>query len=175
MSTIDKAERIRTALERNTKAVTLRPAVGQKTSTSKTRLIDGLRCEIEEGKWKVHVDASDKSGGDGTAPDPGVIVRAALGGCLAMAYAIFAAKMRIPIHSLEVDIETDFDARGQYDVGDVHPGFSEVRYTLSIESPAPEADVMRMVKVAERNCMTLDVFARAQKMVGNVKLSTPQQ
>lgn len=172
---MDKTERIRTALERNSRAVSLRPAVGQKTSKSKTRLVDGLRCETTEGKWTVVADASDKSGGDGTAPDPGVIVRAALGGCLTMAYAIFAAKMRVPFTNLEVDVETDFDARGQYDLGDIPPGFSEVRYAFSIETTASEADVKRVLKVAEKNCMTLDVFARAHKMVGSVNISAPKQ
>ncbi len=40
---------IREAFERNAKAVTLRPAVGQKTSRSLARLKPGLECEVEEG------------------------------------------------------------------------------------------------------------------------------
>lgn len=44
---------IKTALERNVKAVTLRPSVGQHTAVTRVRLGADLRCAIEEGPWKL--------------------------------------------------------------------------------------------------------------------------
>ena len=107
-------ERIKTAFERNGRAIELRPAVGQKTAIMKTRVIDGLHVETEEGRWKLACDASDKSGGTGAAPDPGFVVRAALGNCFAMGYVIWAAHLGVPIEDVEVEMHADFDARGQH-------------------------------------------------------------
>ncbi len=39
---------IRTALERNVKAVSLRPSTGQGTKTTKVRLRPGLACDVED-------------------------------------------------------------------------------------------------------------------------------
>jgi uncharacterized OsmC-like protein len=167
------AERIKTALERNIRAVERMPSVALKTAVSKTRIVDGLRCEVEEGRWKVVADLHEKSGGAGAGPDPGVLGRAALGSCLAMGYVLWAAKLAVPVHRVEVDIEADFDARGQYGVADVPAGYLEVRYAVSIESPAAEADVLQVIETADRCSAYHDVFSRAQKLVRTVHISTP--
>src|SRR5688500_167166 len=91
------AERIRLTFERNAKALALRPAFGQGTAVTKVRLVDGLACEIEEGPWKLTADMSEKSGGKNSAPNPGIFGRAALGSCLAMGYAQWAARLGVPI------------------------------------------------------------------------------
>ena len=54
---------IREALERNARAVQLKPSVGQGTAVTKIRLQPGLRCDVEEGAWKFTVGMSEKYGG----------------------------------------------------------------------------------------------------------------
>ena len=51
-------------------------SVGRNTAVTKVRLGEGLACEVEEGNWKLKVDMSPKTGGMGTAPNPGVYGRA---------------------------------------------------------------------------------------------------
>src|SRR5438067_1544464 len=80
----ERTERLKSAFERNAKAMTLRPSLRQGTARTKVSLRDGLTCDVEDGNWKLTVDASPKSGGDGRGPDPGVFGRAALGSCLAI-------------------------------------------------------------------------------------------
>ena len=72
-------EPIRTAIERNVKAVTLRPSIGQGTAVTRARLRDGLRCDVEEGPWTLVAGMTDKYGGTNAGPNPGVLGRAALG------------------------------------------------------------------------------------------------
>ena len=50
MSSIVDREQVRTALERNLKAVSLRPGVGQGTARTLARLGPGLSCEVTEGQ-----------------------------------------------------------------------------------------------------------------------------
>lgn len=155
-------QHVREAMERKVKAVTLRPSVGQSTARTHIRLKPGLACEVEEGRWTFTAGMSDKAGGTNAGPNPGVLGRAALGTCLALGYAMWAARFDVPIHDLTVDVEADYDARGELGVADeVPPGYLQVRYRVHISSPAPEADVRRVVETADRYSPYRDVFARA--------------
>ena len=97
---MDSTDRIRSTFERNKRALELRPAVGQGTARTRARLRDGLHFEIEDGAWKLEVDMSEKSGGSGAAPDPGVYGRTALSSCLGINYATHAAARGLEISSL---------------------------------------------------------------------------
>ena len=171
MNESSTSERIRTAQERNARAIELRPALGQKTVTTQIRMVDGLCCEVEEGRWKIISDASEKSGGTGKGPDPGALCRAALGSCLALGYTMWAARLQVPLDSLESELQSDFDARGQYGIGDVRAGHSEIRYHVRIQSQAPEADIKAFVDKADANSMVLDAFANTQKMERNLEVN----
>jgi hypothetical protein len=46
-------ERIKTAFERNAKALALEPSRGRATGSSKIRIRSGLVCDIEEGPWRL--------------------------------------------------------------------------------------------------------------------------
>jgi uncharacterized OsmC-like protein len=166
-------ESIKTAFERNGRAVELRPAVGQKTAITKVRIVQGVHCEAEEGQWKIAADFSEKSGGTAAGPDPGLLVRSALGTCLAMGYVIWAAHLGVPLSDVEVEIHADFDARGQHDVSGIPPGYSEIRYLVRIESDAPEADIQRVVEIADRSSMVGDVFRRPHKLVRTLTVTRP--
>ena len=58
---------IRAIVERNVQLLALKPSRGHLTYATKARLVDGLRCEIEEGPWKFAADMPAKVGGDETA------------------------------------------------------------------------------------------------------------
>lgn len=155
-------EKIRTALERNVKAVSLRPSVGQGTAKTKARLKAGLECEVTEGSWRMTVGVGEKSGGTNAGPNPGILGRGALGSCLAIGYAMWAARLNVPLDSLEVEVETDYDRRGELGVADeVPPGYLQVRYSVTVESPASEDDVRRVLDTADKYSPYRDVYARA--------------
>jgi uncharacterized OsmC-like protein len=148
---MDDQERIKTALERNAKAVSLRPGVGQGTAVTKVRLQPGLACEVTEGPWSLTVGMTDKSGGTNAGPNPGVFGRTAVGSCLALGYAMWAARLGVPIDALEVEIQADYDLRGELGVADdVHPGYTAMRYLVTVKSSAPEELVRRVLDTADR-------------------------
>jgi len=164
LSSSSALERLRTAFERSVQALSLRPSVGLHTAVSKVTVRDGVRCEIEEGRWKLVSDLSEKAGGTAAGPDPGVLGRAAFGSCLAMAYVQWAANLGLPLERLEIEVQADFDAGAQYGVTDTPPGYTEVRWRVTVASPAPEAEVLRVLDHAEKHCPYLDVFTRAQRV-----------
>ncbi len=149
---------IKEIFERKQKAVKLRPSVGQGTAVTKVRFRDGLTCEIEDGEWKLVADMASKIGGSNLGPNPGVLGRSALGSCLAITYLLWAAKLDVKIDHLEVEVQADYDARGELGVDDISPDYREIRYSVNIESPAPQKDVLEMIETAEAHCCFLYVF-----------------
>lgn len=163
---------IREIAERNAKMLALKPSRGRLTGVTKARIVEGVRCEIEEGPWKLAADMPVKAGGDETAPTPGVLGRAALASCLAIGITMWAARAGIPIDALEVEVQADFDARGELGVGDgIPPGYQAVRYLVSIDSPASQEALVDLLETAERHSPYLDVYSRALSMERVLRLN----
>lgn len=164
---------IKTAIERNVKAVSLRPSVGQGTAVTKVRLNAGLACDVEEGNWKFTVGMHEKYGGTNAGPNPGIYGRAAFGSCLAIGYGMWAARLGVPIDALSVEVHADYDVRGELAVADdVHPGYSALRYVVTVESPATEADVLRVLDTADRYSSWRDDLVRAVPVAREVRIAT---
>jgi uncharacterized OsmC-like protein len=155
-------DEIRTCIERKVNDVALRRSAGHGTATTRVTLKPGLECDIEDGPWKLTAGMHQKWGGTNTGPNPGVLGRGALGSCLAIGYGLWAARLGVPIDALEVEVQADYDSRGILGIADdVPPGYLQVRYRVTVTSPAPEADVLRMLDLADKYSPYRDVFARA--------------
>jgi uncharacterized OsmC-like protein len=154
--------RAATAVVRLERALAARPGFGRTTDVATTVLGDGLGCSTSVGPHTVESDLPDALGGDGGAPTPGALARAALGSCLAMGYRLRAARRGVPVASIEVSVETDSDIAGLIDPScDVAAGFTQVRYAVRIVSDAPSEEIDALVDEADRLSPMLDVVARA--------------
>ena len=163
---------IKSAIERNQKALRLRPSIGRGTATTTVRVRSGLTCDIEDGGWKLVADESPGDGGAGLGPDPGVFTRAGLGSCLAIGYMMWAAVKGIPLDSVEVVVETDYDAVGMFGIDEsVAPGWGAVRFTTKISSPAPAEQLRELVEYADRHSSVLDIIRRAIPVTGSVQIA----
>jgi len=173
---MDGSETIRVALERNAKAVAHRPSVGQGTAVTKVRLKPGLACEVEEGPWKFAVGMTEKYGGTNVGPNPGVYGRGAVGSCLAIGYGMWAARLGVPIDTLEVEGQADYDVRGELAIADdVRPGYLAMRYVVTVESSAPVEDIMRVLDIADRHSSWRDDMANAVPIAREVRVLVPER
>lgn len=170
---LEVRERIRTVFERSVKTLERRPAMGQGTAVTRVRVGEGMHCRIEDGAWSLEADLPEKAGGRGAAPDPGVLGRSALGSCLAMAYVSWAAWLGVPIDSLQIDVEADYDARGQYGIGEVDAGYQQVRCRIRILSDATDDTLRELSEEVHAHCPYLDVFRRAQDVRCEVEVASP--
>jgi len=152
---------IKEIFERNSKALAVRPSVGRGTARTTVTLRDGLTCDVEDDRWKLIVDMTPKSGGDGRGPDPGVYGRTALGSCLAIGYTLWAAKRGITLKKLQVQIEADYDSSGYLGVVDSPPGYGQVRYIVTVESDAPREQLVALIDEADAHSPYRDIFTRA--------------
>lgn len=157
---------IATTIERNVKAVTLRPSVGQGTAITRATLRDGLACDIQEGPWKLVAGMTEKYGGANDGPNPGVYGRAALASCLAIGYAMWAARLGVKVDSLEIEVQADYDVRGELGVSDeVRPGYTQIRYIVTVASRASREEIDRWLDTADRYSSWRDNIANAVPVV----------
>jgi uncharacterized OsmC-like protein len=163
---------IKNSFLRNRKAVELRPSAGISTAVTKVRLFNGTTCEVEHKHWTFKVDIGVNEGGNDAGPGPGILERGALGSCLAIAYSQQAAVMGVPLNQIEIEIESDMDARGMLGIDDRPPGFKELRYHVFISSPAPEQDILNVIETADRHSPVLDDFTRAIPVKRNIHISS---
>ena len=164
-------EKIKMSIERVKKTLMQRPSFGFGTGISKAKITNGLTCEIREGNWKFTADMPEQVGGNAAGPVPGVFGRAALGSCLAIGYMMRAAELNVPINSLEVEVQADYDDGALFGTSlNIPPGYLEVRYSVTVDSEATEEEVMRVLDEADKSSPYLDVFSRGQKCVRKVYL-----
>ena len=154
------SKKIKEAFDRNVKLLNIKPSKGQYTTSTKIRLKNGTACEIEHKHWKFTADVGEQQGGNDEGPGPGIFYRASLGSCLAIGYAIWAAQMDIQIDQLEVDVEADVDARGNFGIENAKPGYTGMRYTVTIESPASDVEINEMIKAADDHSPILANFKK---------------
>ena len=171
-------EVIRTAIERNVKAVTLRPGVGQGTARTTARLRPGLECEVTDGPFALTVGMTEKYGGTNAGPNPGVLGRGALASCMVIDYALWAARMGIQLDTLEVEVQADYDVRGELGVEgeggeELRPGYTEIRYVVTVESPAPEEKLLEWLDQGDRTSPYLDMFANGTTVRREVEIRRP--
>jgi uncharacterized OsmC-like protein len=149
------------------------PERGLNTATSRARVDNKLTCHIEEGPWKLVADMSPKAGGGGDGPTPGVLGRAALGSCVAIVYVMEAARLGVPVESVEVEVQADFDDAALFGVSDSVAGYINVRYTISVVSDAPEEDLQRVKDFTDARSPYVDVFARGQTPESSLEVVRP--
>ena len=108
------------------------------------RLVEGLKCEVTgpQGQ-RLQTDMPPAVGGDGSAPNPGWLLRAALASCTASVIAMRAARLGIALEILEVTVDSDSDLRGILGLDEkVSAGQSAVRATVRIRGNA-DPDTLR--------------------------------
>jgi len=142
-----------------------KPGFGRATQVSTTVLVGGLRCRTDEGTHRIDSDLPAALGGGGTGPTPGVLLRAALGSCLAIGYRLRAARHGVALRAIRVVVESDSEIEGMLRLESTSPpGFTQVRYHVEIETDARVEDVEQIVDEGDRLSPMLDAVGRANQL-----------
>lgn len=83
-------------------------------------------------------------GGTDTAPNPVEQLLGALGNCLAVGYAANATALGIELNDLRIDVEGDLDLASFLGVEPGHAGFHTIRAGVTIDSDAPESQILEL-------------------------------
>ena len=165
---------IKQAIERAVKAVTLRPERGQRTYRNLARVDCGTLCHVEEAGRTLTLDVGKALGGNDQGPNPGMLLRSAMSGCVAIGIRQWAARRNLPIEQVEVQLETDVDARGQLGVCEAAaPGFQRVRMLITVTSAAPFAAIDDLVATSLKYSPLMDLFLNPQPVDHRLKIVAP--
>ena len=169
---MENMERIRSLNLRTAKAIEKHPDLAQRSKVASARLVDGLTCEVKVGEFTLISDMPDVAGGNNKGPTPGDLCEAAVASCLAIGIAYAFADLGLSYSNLEVKLAVEFDIRKIYGVvSDAPLGFSDLSYTVNVESSASEADIYRALDRADARGFMLDNLRRPLEIRRNVQIS----
>jgi uncharacterized OsmC-like protein len=151
---MDRDDAIRFAQERALSIFQRKQSAALSSAKASGHLDEGLRCTVSSDELDVRMDMPKALGGDGSAPSPGFFVRAGLIGCVAIGMKMTAAREGIPLESVDVDVEMDFDDGAMFGLGDNTAAPLETRLTITLKSSAPWAAVEEMA----RRALAADTF-----------------
>lgn len=168
-------KKLKRVFNRSSKVLKLMPAFGRGSQKTTVRLGEDSICDIVDGNHQLVADPGKKLGGKDSGPTPAGYARAALGSCLAITGAFWAAKMDIPINSLEVEVENEYDARSAFDVGDGPTSWTALRYKVTIESDAPEKQVRELAHRMYEHSEERANFSLPLEMEPQIKIVKPKE
>jgi uncharacterized OsmC-like protein len=103
---------------------------------------------------RVEAGLHPATGGDGAGACSGDMLLEALAACAGVTLKAVATAMSIPLTSATVHAEGDLDFRGTLGVSKEAPvGFTAIRMTFEIETPAAPEQVAKLVQLTERYCV----------------------
>jgi len=142
-----------------------KPDVGPAPDRPASAIVtDGLHCRVEGPEnWTLVTDMPGAVGGEGSAPTPAWLLRAAWASCAATAIAMRAAELGVSLTRLEVTAESETDMRGLLGVGNgVPPGPESGRLKVEIASDeADERQLHELVAYADGHSPVADALRRA--------------
>lgn len=110
------------------------------------RLVDGLRFEVKgAGGELVYTDMPGSMGGEGSAPNPGWLMRAALAACTATVIAMRAARRGVVLTTLEVTAEADGDQRRLLGIDDGAPSVTGLRVKARLGADGVSDEELRAI------------------------------
>ena len=155
------------------------PALGKRTLKLRSSWRRGTKAVIEVGehvnqgkavtprtrRFVIMTDAPAGLGGVDSGPAAVEVALVALAGCLTSGVAANAALFDVPIDGLDIEMEGDIDLRGMlgHDKS-VRSGFSDIRYTVTVQSAAPEDKVRRCKETIDRKSPVGDTLANPVKI-----------
>jgi len=136
---------------------------GTKAQVSLGRITAGggtVEMTAPTRRFTVTVDEPAFMGGVDNAPAPPEMLLSALAGCVTVGIATNAAMFGVPIDAIDIDLEADIDVRGMlgHDKS-VRNGITDIRYTVTIQSPASEEQVRRVKETIDRKSVIRDTLA----------------
>lgn len=141
------------------------PAAGLIRPRVSSRLVAGVIAEsrfTQYGReFSFRSDEAAERGGTGTAPSPLRYFLSGLAFCQIVWYAKGSALVGCILESVEIDVETFLDMRGEHRIGDV-PAYPQwLLLEARIGSPSPADRVLTMVEEANARCPVFNLVRRA--------------
>jgi uncharacterized OsmC-like protein len=130
------------------------PVAARVTLRAEARLGEGISCRVETGRALVEAGLHPASGGTGELACSGDMLLEALVACAGVTLRAVATALSIPVPDGTLRAEGDLDFRGTLGVSREAPvGFSAIRLSLELDTPADEEQLRTLLRLTERYCV----------------------
>jgi uncharacterized OsmC-like protein len=131
------------------------------TLKAKSRLGQGVTCNIETGKAMVEAGLHPATGGDGLSACSGDMLLEALAACAGVTLKAVATAIDFPLKDASIYVEGDLDFRGTLSVDrDAPVGFKSIRLKFDLDTNADADRIDKLIKLTERYCVVLQTLSR---------------
>jgi uncharacterized OsmC-like protein len=157
------------AFDATREAVSNDPSIGQGSFTTVTTWQDGARAHTTARSFEIETDEPAPLGGTDAAVDPMELVLAAVGTCLSIGWVTQARKRGIDYRELKIEVSGNYDLRGYLALDDeTRPGFSDITYSVSVDSDATAEQLAEIKEAAERTSPMFDNVLNSTPVTGRV-------
>lgn len=154
------AEQLLQQISATREAFAAEPARAQHTFKTRSALSAGLRSDVSIRQHAVVIDEPESIGGGDAGPSPIEMLLAALASCQEITYKAYATALGIELTRVSIELEGDIDLSAFFGVNDnARAGFSAIRGTITLESPAPREALEKLKQTVDQHCPVLDMLS----------------
>ncbi len=121
---------------------------------ARSRIGEGITCNVETGKALVEAGLHPATGGTGLSACSGDMLLEALVACAGVTLRAVATAIGVELRDATISAEGDLDFRGTLAVAkDVPVGFKAIRLKFDLDSDADKEQLTSLIRLTERYCV----------------------
>lgn len=157
------------AYDATREAVSRDPDAGKGSFEAITQWRAGAQAVTRARSFTIETDEPEALGGRDEQIDPMELLLASLGTCLTIGWATKARQRGVDFRSLRIRVHAPFDLRGYLNTDQsVRPGFTELAYTVEVDSDADAGTLEEICKAAEKTSPMFDNILNATPIRGEI-------
>ncbi len=137
-------------------AVKSDPEKAKFTFKTETVWEDGSVSKTRARSFEIKTDEPEPLGGKDSGIDPIELLLGSVASCVSIGFATQAAKRGIDLKDFKIETEGDIDVRGYLGIEGARPGFSNIRYTIKVDSSASEEELKDILRTVEKTSPMFD-------------------
>ncbi|HBE70303.1 MAG TPA: peroxiredoxin [Planctomycetaceae bacterium] len=145
------------------------PETAMKTMRAAGQIdVPALACHVEDGRDPLIAGLHSAAGGDGSLACSADMLLQSLVACSGVTFAAVATAMSISIRSATVEATAQMDFRGTLGIDrEASIGLFAVNLAFTIDSPADDASLAKLVSLSERYCVILQTLSAQNELKAN--------
>lgn len=149
--------------------VSAHPEAGKGHFETVTEWRDGAQAVTRARSFTLETDEPTMLGGKDQHIDPMELLLASLGTCLTIGWVTQARMRGLDYRDLRIRVSAPFDLRGYFNLDPkVRAGFSELRYTVEVETDADATTLEEIREAAEKTSPMFDNILNPTAISGRV-------
>ncbi len=135
------------------------------------RLNEDLVKLADQEDYTVYCDDENFKRQAGKRPSPLQYFIASIGFCMFSQLKRLAAKARVMIDDLEMDLRMTYDLRGKFPVDNMADAAQGISYTFKVKTDSTLESVIKVMQAADKGCHTVNSMRKRMAVSGKFVLN----